>query len=72
MNIPDIEFAVILQAHTTAGRKWLDERMMRQNDMFNGVVVRSVEHANRLGTEAVAAGLWISGLVADYPFREHD
>jgi hypothetical protein len=46
--------------------------MMRKNDMFNGVVVRSVECANRLGDEAVAAGLRISGLVEVYSFEGPD
>jgi hypothetical protein len=54
MNIPDLEFLVLVQPHTTAGRKWLAERMMPRNDMFSGVMVRSVECANRLGDEAVA------------------
>lgn len=70
MNVPDIEFVVVLQPHTTAGRKWLAERMMPKNDMFSGVVVRSVECANHLGNEAVAAGLRISGLVEAYSFEE--
>jgi sigma54-dependent transcription regulator len=61
MNVPDIEFTVILQPHTTAGREWLAQRMMAKNDMVNGVVVRSVECASLLGDEAVAAGLRISG-----------
>ena len=69
MNIPDLEFIVVLQPHTEAGRKWLAERMMRRNDMFSGVVVRSVECANLLGDEAVAAGLRISGLVEVYSFE---
>lgn len=72
MNVPDVEFVVILQPHTTAGRKWLAERMMRKNDMFSGVVVRSVECANLLGNEAVAAGLRISGLVEVYSFEGSD
>jgi len=69
MNVPDLEFTVIIQPHTTAGRKWLAERMMRRNDMFSGVVVRSVECANLLGDEAVAGGLRISGLVEAYSFE---
>jgi hypothetical protein len=64
--------SVVLQPHTTAGRKWLAERMLPKNNMFNGVVVRSVECANHLGNEAVAAGLLISGLVEAYTFEEPD
>jgi hypothetical protein len=45
---------------------------MPKNDMFSGVVVRSVECANRLGDEAVAAGLRISGLVEVYTFGGSD
>ena len=70
MNFPDIEFIVVAQPHTTAGRKWLSERMMPKNEMWSGVVVRSVECANRLGDEAVADGLRISGLVDMYSFDE--
>jgi sigma54-dependent transcription regulator len=69
MNVPDLEFTVVIHSHTTAGRKWLADRMMRKNDMFSGVVVRSVECANLLGDEAVAAGLRISGLVEAYSFE---
>jgi hypothetical protein len=69
MNIPDVEFLVLVQPHTTAGRKWLADRMMPKNDMFSGVMVRSVECANSLGDEAVAAGLRISGLVETYSFE---
>jgi hypothetical protein len=70
MNVPDIEFVVVLQPHTTAGRKWLAERMMPKNNMFSGVVVRSVKCASHLGNEAVAAGLLISGLVEVYTFED--
>jgi hypothetical protein len=70
MNVPDIEFVVILQPHTTAGRRWLAERMMPKNEMFSGVVVRSVECANDLADEAVADGLRISGAVDPFPFEQ--
>jgi hypothetical protein len=70
MNFPDIEFIVVAHPHTTAGRRWLSERMMPKNDMWSGVVVRSVECADRLGDEAVADGLTISGLVDMYSFEE--
>ena len=70
MNFPDIEFIVIAQPHTTAGRSWLAKRMAPLNDMWSGVAVRSVECANRLGDEAVAEGLRISGLVEVYSFEE--
>jgi hypothetical protein len=63
MNVPDLDFVVVLQPHTGAGRKWLAERMLPENDMFSGVVVRSIGCAAVLGDEAVSAGLWISGLV---------
>ena len=69
MHVPDLEFTVVVQSHTEAGRKWLAQRMMRKNDMFSGVVVRSVECANLLGDEAVATGLRISGLVEVYSFE---
>lgn len=69
MNVPDLEFTVIIQPHTTAGRKWLAERMTAKNDMFSGAAVRSVQCANLLGDEAVAAGLRISGLVEVYSFE---
>ena len=70
MNIPDVEFHVIALPHTTAGRTWLAKRMMATNDMFTGVAVRSVECATRLGDEAVAEGLRISGLVEMYSFED--
>lgn len=70
INFPDVEFIVVAQAHTTAGRKWIAERMMAHNDMWSGVVLRSTEVANQLGNEAVAAGLRISGLVDPYTFEE--
>jgi hypothetical protein len=56
MSVPDIEFVVVLQPHTTAGRKWLAERMMPKNNMFSGAVVRSVECASHLGMR-----LWLPG-----------
>ena len=68
-HFPDIEFIVVAQPHTTAGRKWLAERMVPKNEMWSGVVVRSVECASRLGDEAVANGLRISGLVEIYSFE---
>jgi hypothetical protein len=43
--------------------------MLPRNDMLSGVMVRSVECANRLGDEAVAAGLRISGMVETYSFE---
>jgi hypothetical protein len=70
MTVPDIEFLVVAQPHTTAGRKWLARRMMPENEMWSGVVVRSVDGAARLGDEAVADGLKISGLVDIYTFEE--
>jgi hypothetical protein len=69
MIVADLEFTVVIHSHTEAGRKWLGQRMMRKNDMFSGVVVRSVECAEALGNEAVAAGLRISGLVEMYTFE---
>jgi hypothetical protein len=70
MNVPDIEFVVVVHPHTTAGRKWLADRMIPKNEMWSGVVVRSIECASRLGDEAVAYGLRISGLVEAYTFEE--
>jgi hypothetical protein len=70
LTIPDINFVVVAQAHTTAGRKWLAKRMMPVNDMRSGVVASSVDHAGQLGNEAVRDGLLISGLVDPFPFRE--
>jgi hypothetical protein len=72
MIVPDLEFTVAIHAHTEAGRNWLAQRMMRKNDMFSGVVVRSVECANLLGDEAVAEGLRISGLVEMYSYEGPD
>ena len=69
-TIPDIDFMVVATAHTTAGRKWLAERMLPENEMWSGVVVRSLDHASRLGDEAVVDGLLISRLVDPYPFAE--
>ncbi len=57
MNVPDLEFIVVIQPHTEAGRNWLAKRMMPKNSMCNGVVVRAVDSASRLGAEAVADGL---------------
>jgi len=45
-------------------------RSSRPNNMFSGVVVRSVECASQLGNEAVAAGLLISGLVEVHTFED--
>jgi hypothetical protein len=70
MIVPHIEFIVVAQAHTTAGRKWLADRMMPRNDMWSGIVIRSVECANRPGDEAVADGLRISGLVEIYTYED--
>jgi hypothetical protein len=50
--------------------RWLAERMMPKNEMFSGVVVRSVECANVLADEAVADGLRISGAVDPFPFEQ--
>jgi hypothetical protein len=69
MNVPDLEFTVIIQPHTTAGRKWLAGRMMAKNDMFGGAVVRTVECARLLTDEAVADGLYISGLHEEFSFQ---
>jgi hypothetical protein len=57
---PDIEFVVLLQAHSVAGRKWLQENVICKDDMWSGVVVRP-STARYLGDQAVADGLWISG-----------
>jgi hypothetical protein len=71
MNLPDIEFFVVALPHTTAGRKWIADRMMEpKNSMWSGVAVRSVEAASRLGDEAVADGLRITGVVEQYTFEE--
>ena len=69
MIVPDVEFMVILKANTEGGRKWIADRMLPNNSMWSGVCVRSVECANRLGNEAVAAGLRITGLVEAYSFE---
>jgi hypothetical protein len=69
-TLPDIDFTIVATAHTTAGRKWLAERMPPENEMWSGVVVRSLDHASRLGDEAVVDGLLISGLVDPYSFEE--
>jgi hypothetical protein len=69
MLLPDIEFHVIALPHTEAGRNWIAKRMMANNSMFSGVVVRSVECAGNLGREAVADGLRIEGLVEVYSYE---
>jgi hypothetical protein len=57
---PDIEFVVVVQAHSAAGRKWIEERIIPRDDTWSGVVVQP-RHAAFLGDQAVADGLWISG-----------
>jgi hypothetical protein len=70
MIVPDIEFLVIMKPNTEGGRNWLAKRMMPENSMWNGVVVRSVECANHLANEAVADGLRISGAVEMYSYEK--
>jgi hypothetical protein len=59
-NRPDIEFVVVLQGHSAAGRKWIEDRIIPKDDTWSGVVVQP-RHAAALGDQAVLDGLWISG-----------
>jgi len=59
---PDIEFVVVLRAHSEVGRRWIKERIVPKDELWDGVILQPWR-ANDLGDQAVADGLWISGLV---------